>query len=511
MRNVLAVLAVFQFDAVSVPLLRQLLDDGRLPTLADLISRGRWLDLETPATHFPAASYFTLYSGVPVVDHGRYHAFQWQPAEQRSRWRGDRPGPMAVWERVARDGRRVLVLDPYESLRPEQLNGIAVSGWQFLNVVSLDRWSVPHGVDAELRRVFGRPKRMEEVFGRPTPRRLLALSRLLQDATKRAADAAVYLLQRREYDLVWLTFLASHLGGHMLWSLSEVDPSRLDERTRVELEGALPRLYEQIDQALGRVVEALPADAGVIVTSALGMGENIVRVDLLPAMLEAVLSGKRAESRAEGFLWRLRAGVPVGARARVAAALHGPLTREVTMRLSNYGVDWAKTPAFVVPSDHFGQIRFNVRGREREGIVAPADVDGLAAEIGAGLLSFRDPDGEPAVQSVDRTSEFLGDGKGLEFLPDLVVRWSLRPSANVTHVTSPTFGEIARAGRGSGRSGSHLPEAWAVIVPASAALPANGRPHVIDLAPSVCAALGVDLGELPGRPLLAGDTATIPG
>jgi predicted AlkP superfamily phosphohydrolase/phosphomutase len=505
------VLAVFQFDAVSVPLLRRLLDEGRLPTLAGLISQGRWLDLETPATHFPAASYFSLYSGVPVVDHGLYHAFQWQPAEQRVRWRGDRPGPPTVWERVGRARRRVLVLDPYESLRPEQLNGIALSGWQFLNVVSLDRWSVPHGADNELVRVFGRPPRLEEVFGRPTPRRLLALSRLLQRATERVADAAVYLLQRGEYDLVWMTFLASHLGGHMLWSLSEVDPSRLDARMRAQFDDALPRLYEQIDDALGRVIAALPADAGVVVMSALGMGENIVRVDLLPAMLEAVLSGRRAESRSEGFLWRLRAAVPVGARAKVAAALHGPLTREVTMRLSNYGVDWAKTPAFVVPSDHFGQIRFNLRGREREGIVAPEDVDGLAEEIRAGLLSFRDPDGEPAVHSVERTSEVLGDGKGLEFLPDLVVRWSLRPSAKVTHVTSPSFGEIRRAGRGSGRSGSHLPEAWALIVPATAALAANGRPHVVDIAPSVCAALGVDPGELPGKPFLAGDTATIPG
>ncbi len=501
-------LAVFQFDAVGLPLLQRLLEEGRLPVLAGLRARGQWVDLETPATHFPASSYFTLYSGSRVADHGMYHAFQWSAGEQRVRWRGEFPGPIAVWERVAAAGKRTLVIDPYESLPPGRLNGIAVSGWQFLNVMSLHRWSVPGTADSELRRKFGRPQRLEEVFGRPTPRRLVALRRLLLEATERVVDAAEHLLRRDSYDLVWVSFLASHLGGHMFWNLSELDVDRLDDATRTLLEHALVDLYEQIDQSLGRVVAALPDDADIIVTSPLGMGENMIRVDLLPGMLEAMLAvngtvpGKRAESRAERFLWRLRGAVPVEARARVAAALQGRLTRDLTMRLSTLGVDWTKTPAFVLPSDHFGQIRLNIRGRERDGIVEERDADALVDQIREGLLSFRDPDGEPSVADVVRTRDVVGEGKRLNFLPDVVVRWTDRPSSGVDGVSSPQFGDVRRVGTGSGRSGSHLPEACAVIVSSSSLAP-HERPHVIDIAPTVCSALGVDPGDLPGSPLLA--------
>src|SRR6185312_4754900 len=123
---------------------------------------------------------------------------------------------------------------------------------------------------------------------------------------------------------------------------------------------------------------------------------NMSRVDLLPGMLEAVLSGNggaRTQSRSERVLWSLRSAVPTGARAQVAALLHGPLTRSVTMKLSTIGVDWSKTPVFMLPSDHYAQLRLNVRGRERDGIVEPGDVDELVDRLREGLLTFREEDG----------------------------------------------------------------------------------------------------------------------
>ncbi|MFY9578046.1 MAG: alkaline phosphatase family protein [Gaiellaceae bacterium] len=500
-------IAVFQFDSVSVPLMERLLAEGRLPTLAGLRARGRMLELETPATHFPAGSYATLYSGLEIADHGMYYSFQWSPAEQRVRWRGSFPSPQLVWERLAASGKRALVVDPYESARPGLLNGIALSGWQFVNVMSLERWSAPTSAHADLARRFGRPARMEEVFGRPTIGRLLSLHRLLLEATDRVTKAALHFLPGR-FDLVWVNFLAAHLGGHMLWDLSQVEADKLDNRTRMTLERGLADLYIQIDEGIGRILAALPGDADLIVTSPMGMAENASRVDLLPGMLEAVLSrngatrARPAESRTERFLWQLRASIPAGARAKVAAALHGPLTREVTMRLSSFGVDWSKTPAFLLPSDHFGQVRLNIRGRERDGIVEPGDADALSDEICGGLLTFRDPDGQPAVISVDRSQDLIGEGRPLRSLPDLIVRWSDRPSARVSHVDSSRYGEVRRTGSGSGRSGGHRPDAWAVVVPGPSADAASGPGRVVDIASTVCSVLGVQSEALAGTPLL---------
>jgi predicted AlkP superfamily phosphohydrolase/phosphomutase len=195
--------------------------------------------------------------------------------------------------------------------------------------------------------------------------------------------------------------------------------------------------------------------------------------------------------------------VPTAARAKVAVALHGTLTREITMRLSSVGVDWKKTPAFLLPSDHFGQVRFNVRGREREGIVDPADADDLAQQLQEGLSSFRDPDGKSAVESVDRARDIVGDGKRVDFLPDLVVRWREGSAAHVDHVSSLEYGVVRRPGSGTGRSGAHLPQAWALLAPGSSTEVALDSPSVADIVPTVCAILGVGASELPGSPLLA--------
>jgi predicted AlkP superfamily phosphohydrolase/phosphomutase len=503
------VLGVFQFDAVSVPLLGRLLDEGRLPTLAELRARGRWLELETPATHFPAGAYFTLYSGVSVADHGMYHVFQWSPGQQRVRWREDFSAPLSIWERLATADKKALVVDAYESTHPRALRGVAVSGWQFVNVFSLHRWSDPGSAQSELARLFGRPRRLEEVFGTPSASGLLKLRRLLLDATDRVVEGTLHLLRRDSYDLVWVAFLASHLGGHMLWDLSQLEGERLDDRTRQTLTRALTEIYEHVDRGLGRLIAALPDGADVIVTAPSGMGENMIRVDLLPGMLEAVLTGGRGtggnglQSRAEKFIWGLRASVPTSARAKVAAALHGTLTREITMRLSSVGVDWSKTPAFLLPSDHFGQVRFNIRDRERDGILDPRDADDLALQLREGLSSFRDPDGEPAVESVDRTRDIVGDGKRVDLLPDLVVRWREGSAGHVDHVSSPEHGVVLRPGSGTGRSGAHLPQAWALVAPSSSTEVSRDSPSVADIAPTVCAVLGVDGSDLPGSPLLA--------
>ncbi|MDX6388641.1 MAG: hypothetical protein QOD85_2443 [Gaiellaceae bacterium] len=500
-------LGIVQFDALSLELLERLLGEGRLPALAALRARGEWYDLETPATHFPAASYATLYTGLPIPEHGLYYAFQWAPDQQRIRWRGTFPQPTTCWERLAAAGKRSLVIDPYECEPPRLTNGVVLSGWQLVNVMSLPRWSSPPSAQQELDRLFGTPDSANEVFGAPTVRGLLRLRSRLLAATDRLADAAVHLLRREHFDVAWIDFLSGHLGGHMFWNLSQIDADRLDAASHHALEHALEDIYEGIDRCFGRIVAALPG-ADLIVTAPMGMGENMSRVDLLPGMLEAVLNrngtgGERRQSRAERFLWSLRAAIPTDLRAWVAIALHGPVTRELTMRLSAFGVDWEQTPAFMLPSDHFGQIRLNVQGRERDGIVPPDAVDGLIDQIRQGLLSFRDPDGQPAVIAIDRTSEVLGPGKRDGSLPDLVVRWSNSPSKDVTHVTSEELGTVRRPGSGTGRSGAHQPTGWALVVPETGVAVKAERPSVLDIVPTVCAAVGVETPDLPGSSLLA--------
>jgi predicted AlkP superfamily phosphohydrolase/phosphomutase len=413
------------------------------------------------------------------------------------------PAPPAIWERLARAGLRTLAIDPYESRPPVDWNGTYVCGWGFRDRVVLPRWSLPPDAGADLARRHGAGPHATEIFGRPTVRELLALREKLVAAPGRVATAAVELLGNGSYDLAWLTFSAAHLAGHQFWDLSQLEGDVADG-DREQLETALEAVYAEVDAAFGRVLAALPEGTDVIVTSAVGMDVNSSRADLLPQMLAAVLSGGPLPADGGGgAIWRLRAAIPPGARGAIARALPDRTALELTARLELRGIDWSQTAAFCHPADNQGYIRLNLRGRERDGIVDPAEADALLATIADGLATFCDPDGSPAVARVDRVAE-QHDGARMSALPDLVVQWSETPATTLRGVQSPAFGDVERHGTGSGRSGNHTPgDAWAVVVPgASAARTPTRAPRLSDVATTVAAVCGVDRDGLAGESLL---------
>ena len=501
-------ICVLQFDAASVAVVDRMLASGRLPVLAGLIERGARIALDTPADHFAAGAFHTLYSGVELADHGLFYPFQWDAAAQRARYMTAFPAPPAIWERLARAGLRTLAIDPYESRPPNDWCGTYVCGWGFRDRVVLPRWSLPREAGAQLAGRYGESPHATEIFGRPNARELLALRAKLIAAPARIADAAVELLGRDSYDLAWLTFSAAHLAGHQFWDLSQLAaPPAAPERAL--LRSALEDVYREVDAAFGRVLAALPGDCDVIVASAVGMDVNSSRADLLPQMLEAVLRGgppPSGDGGAAGAIWRLRAAIPPGARGAIAQALPDRVALELTARLELRGIDWSQTAAFCHPADNQGYIRLNLRGRERDGIVDPAEAGALLATIAAGLNTFTDPDGAPAVARVDRVAEHHA-GARTDQLPDLVVQWSERPATTLPGVHSPTFGDVLRRGTGSGRSGNHTPgDAWAVVAPGAHAARAGragaGSPRLVDVAATVAAVCGVDRAGLAGEPLL---------
>ncbi len=498
-------ICVLQFDAASVRAMDRLLGDGRLPNLAAIRNAGRHHSLETPAVDFAAGAFYSLYSGVELGDHAIFYPFQWSAAEQRARYATAFDAPPAVWERLAATGLRTLAIDPYESRPPAHANGVFVCGWGFADRVVLPRWSRPAGVARRFERELGRGPGATEIFGRPDPRRLLRLREKLVAAPGRIATLAERLLAREHFDLAWLTFSAAHLAGHQFWDLSQLDPADLDARTADALQNALDDVYVAVDQAIGRVSAALPAGSDVIVTSAVGMDVNTSVADLLPGMLARVLAGGPLEdSGGVGAIWRLRAAMPSGLRAAIADALPDRLALELTARLELRGVDWSTARAFAHPADNQGYVRLNLAGRERDGLVAPADADALLEEIAAGLATFARSDGAPAVESVVRAQE-LYRGAHADRLPDLAVRWANLPATTLTALHSPRFGEVRRHGSGSGRSGNHTSgDAWAIVSPgASRHRDLDRPPRLVDIAATICEVTGADATGLPGEPLLS--------
>jgi predicted AlkP superfamily phosphohydrolase/phosphomutase len=224
-------------------------------------------------------------------------------------------------------------------------------------------------------------------------------------------------------------------------------------------------------------------------------------------MVSTVLSGRRAVSSASGRssnrIWWLRAAVPTRVRASIANALPRRAVLDLAARLEVRASDWSQVRAFTLPSDGVGYIRLNLQGREGKGSVRSSDAQELEEEIVDGLMSFADPDGSGSIASVERVADLEPGAARADMLPDLVVRWSDRPSVHLDRVISARFGEVRRLGSGSGRSGNHTDDAWAVVIPGLSRLAERvRRGSVVDIPATVCAVLGTDASGLAGESLL---------
>src|SRR5262245_11222149 len=123
--------------------MERLLEEDRLPALAELRRSGRWETIDAKATILQSATYPTLCTGIDVRDHGLYTTFAWSAAEQRARFMHTFPKPPTVWERLAAKGRRSLIVDCYLAWPPHEMAGVYLSGWQFQDRFVLPGRSLP--------------------------------------------------------------------------------------------------------------------------------------------------------------------------------------------------------------------------------------------------------------------------------------------------------------------------------------------------------------------------------
>lgn len=497
-------IATISFEAPSLPLLEQLISDNRMPHLAALQQKGEVVNLDPP--FLDGSVYPTLYTGQHLSEHGVYSLFTWSASEQRLRLSHELMPDNTLFRRLDRAGKRVLAIDPPEHPLQELANGAVVSGIQFRSRVHLAKWSRPPSLTKELSKYLGNTPRGEETFGQPSQRHLLHLRQILMQAPGRLATTVERLLKEKTTDVLWLHMAAIHLAGHQLLKPSSVDIIGRSPDGDVLLEDSLIDVYLAADAALGRIMKALPDNADLLVFWPKGMGTETCRSDLLPEMLARILNPGSPAPDSSGCdtLTRLRAIIPTSFRSKVADALPDTLSLKLTAKLATIGKDWRAIRAFSLPSDGPGLVRLNICGRERDGIVAESEKKTLCDEITDGLQTYCDIDGKECIAGIERPGEHLPPGHKLDWLPDLIIRWSEEQAINLRGVTSPTYGTVLRGGAGSGRSGNHVPSARAIILPRSGTYRAiKGRnPHLVDLSATVCAAVGIPHDDLPGQSFL---------
>jgi predicted AlkP superfamily phosphohydrolase/phosphomutase len=155
-------------------------------------------------------------------------------------------------------------------------------------------------------------------------------------------------------------------------------------------------------------------------------------------------------------------------------------------------VNWSKTKAYTTIRSTGEGVSINLAGREIDGIVDPGDYDRVRGEIMDRLASFVDPKtGKKPVKEI-HTREEIFSGKFVDEAPDIMMVPA--EGYSLTHAKSA----IEDA---DWVSGDHRMEGTIVAV-GPKVTPFTSTPALIDMAPTLVAALGAPTAVTPtGRVL----------
>jgi predicted AlkP superfamily phosphohydrolase/phosphomutase len=301
--------------------------------------------------------------------------------------------------------------------------------------------------------------------------------RAFQDREKLIFDQ----MKRDDWDLFVAVIETTDRVSHMMWRLIDPKHPMYDAELAEKYGDAIEKIYRRADQLVGQLVAKLPPETVFMVMSDHGFHSFRRGVNLNTWLVQngyMKFEGQSDDkSMTDMFLGRGRFWE---------------------------GVDWKRTKAYAVG---LGQIYFNLRGRESQGIVSAGDeYKALQEEMRAKLMELRDPDdGAEIFRDVYRRDDIY-KGEYLQYAPDLQVGFNDGYRVG----WQDTLGGVSRTGavvenNNKKWSGDHCATATEI---SGGVLFSNRKinteaPSIMDLSPTVLKLLGAPIPEgLDGKPLM---------
>jgi predicted AlkP superfamily phosphohydrolase/phosphomutase len=524
-------------DSADPSLLDTWAGQGHFPNISRLRKQAAYCPLRGPNLYLSEQAWTLVATGCEAARTGYWSRWKFDPSNYELHDTGAYPFVEYAPFYALGPGYRCAVFDVPQTRLCEQVDGIQVLAWGARSARTESASEPPELLDQIIQQHGRHPAYDRDHASYWNPVAVAWLERALHKGIDRRAAICEDLLRRESWDLFFTAFGETHSAGHFFWHLSQDHP--MDRWKRAVPGDPMLRVFKAVDRAIGRIVAVRP-DADIVIFSPEGMQANSVDLPstvFLPEFLyrfsfgsagglakgsDGIPSGPMFLPRALGWhreLYALRCDAhPV--RRRLRRWLPMELSARWERRSSPgpgpaypnnfeslfhqpplwYSPLWREMKAFALPSIAHGYIRVNVRGREKDGIVPPAEYDLFCDELSGHLRALRHArTGKRLVSEIVRTrqSPLAGDSNLPD--PDLIVFFEPSP---VDVVDSPGFGRIGPVPYA--RTGGHANRGFA-IVKAPGYEPGSILPpgHVRDLAPTILALLGAPIpGYFEGAPLL---------
>lgn len=498
-------------DAACPGVLERVSAAGVIPNLSSFLESGSSAPLRSQIPPWTPSAWPSLYTGVNPGKHGvfgflRFDDYDWDVvdfADVREH---------ALWEVLGDQGISSVVVNVPVTHPPNAFPGALVPGY----VAPDDPTCHPPDLLAELREVV--PE--YSVYPPESSNRDRQIEHYCETARSRG-DAFEYLVDREDPGFGFVQFQVSDTVFHQY-------PGDWD---------AVESVYAAIDEAFGQLHDAVAPDT-TIVASDHGIGEytgSEFRVNEFLAeagYLQTTTEGSgmpswssiadaRLKSTDSGY--HSRRATAVATRAAELAARSGLTADRVYRLLARFGmgeaaadrlpasvvrsgtrrVDFEASTAFMRDRIELG-VRLNLEGRESAGVVSPADYSAVRAELIQALEAVRTPDDDAVFEAVV-PRELVYHGPYVEEAPDIIAVPAGFDNFLSASLRGEQFGPPSESWNhkytGIVAIDADLSDSRGVLGDAGGSS-LRQNPSILDVAPTVCAALGIrPPKQMEGEPL----------
>jgi predicted AlkP superfamily phosphohydrolase/phosphomutase len=352
-----------------------------MPNVRRLLSTGVHGALRTTDPPISIPAWAVMFTGIDPGSLG-FYGFR----HRRDHSYTDSYGPTSdllpvpsFWKLLSDRGKRVCVVGMPPGYPAPPVNGLYIS--DFLTPSDGQESTYPRALRKELEEKFG-PYVFDVTFRAQERRQLY---RDIVAMTQQHFAIAEDLYQREPWDIFGLHEVGTDRLHHAYTQY--FDPKHQSYVAGNPFEYVLEDYYRILDQSIGRLVAHADPETLIVIASDHGS---------MP--MEGCFCINQ---------WLIDRGYLV--LSRPASSV---------IPLEKAGVDWTKTRVWGA-GGYYARLFFNVRGRELQGIVAPAELPALRARLREQLGALVGPDGRPMPTQVLEPRELYREVRGDP--PDMMV------------------------------------------------------------------------------------------
>ena len=288
-----------------------------------------------------------------------------------------------IWDQIAMQGGRSILVGVPPSYPPARLNGIRV-GCFLTPDPERDIYTHPPEVGERIRQLVGEYPVDVKNFRTEDKDRLQAE---ILDMTEKHFRVVSHLLTTEGWDYFQFVEIGLDRIHHGFWK--HHDPRHVQHDPESPYRNVVRDYYRLLDHEIGELLGALDEETLVLVVSDHG-----------------------ARPLDGGFCvneWLVEEGL---------LALHR--RPDVVTPFDKLAVDWGHTVAWST-GGYYGRIFLNVKGREPDGVIDREDYDAVRDDLASRLAATTDEEGKPLGTRVFRPEEVYARVEGIA--PDLIVHF----------------------------------------------------------------------------------------